>query len=577
MGVALIPSYEDPGGTYPNAPGPSTYIPGSNVGENARLNQASLSPALKYSGIPEWRQNLSQLLMIAGAGIDDLSNKTDNSTKMIMAFHQAQEARGLMKLQMQAMKGLAQIDVAATQDPDAALKAYDRFISGAPEQLDPKILQYAMNARQTLATGLAFVKVTAGLTGSAKADFIRGAWASAGGKEFPALAQHINSIAQAIEETKPTQAHIVEGQLVLWDPKDPEGTRRSVKIPGLTAKPPNQSVEEMKMDAVAGFLFGESWGSLIKTALDPSDPARAEQARQKLGRISSEAVKDPKLNTERDVLAVTMYGPDGRVKKYPSVKDLGSLAQANSAAAEHVLERAAEINEAAKGGAALQVARAQLQAADEQEPDPAKYRFFNIEKLKKGQATEMTFETIGDAKKSNRAGISKRVSTDQAKAVVAAEGMNSILDTMASVAQGLSPQSGWGVLVQSLGQPFWQALGVAGTPTELGVMQAYKLRFARILQSAGGTGGGQVSDPDARAAAMAIIGPNDSIGSAAIKLAIGKRLNHINMLLEAGLSPTDLGVSAYTREEANDLERRLRGVTKTHGTPAPKGWTSRRD
>ena len=558
---ALIPSYDDPGGTYPNAPGPTTYIPGSNVGETARLQQAT---------IPEWRSNLSQLLVIAGAGLQDVYQKTDNSTKMIMAFQQAQEAKGLMKLQMQAMKGLAQIDVLAKSSPDKALAAYDKFIQGAPEQLDPNLLQYAMNALQTLATSVAFVKTTAGLpTGQAKADFIRGAAVSAG-RDFPALAGHILNMANTIEATKPTQAHITEGSLVTWDPKDPQGTLKAVPIPGLT-KADTRPVEEKKLDAFAAIYAGESFMGLVRKAQTPGP--ESERAKTVLAQIMSQAEKDPKLNSERDIMAVTMYGPKGTKGRNPSVVDLGSLAKLNPVQAEDVIQATMLMQEKAKGSVAEVVALAQMKAADQNEPDPAKYRYFNRDKLIKGYAAEEKFGTIGEAKASVRGNKTVRVSADEAKALKATEGMNAVIDTMERVGRGLSPQAGWGVMAQSLTTPILQYLGVAGTPTELGVMQAYNLRFAKILQSAGGSGGGQVSDADARAAAMANISKNDSVASVMIKVNILRKLNHINMLLEAGLSPRDMGVSAFTNEGADVAEKQLRGVVNTTTRqPVPGDW-----
>ena len=575
MPLSLIPSYDnpavdpsDPGGSYGGVP-TSTYIPGTNVAETSKLQQ-SMIPELKAASVPEWRSNLSQLLMIAGLGLEDVYNKTDNSTKAIMAYQQSREAGRLMKLQMAAMKGLAQIDVMAKESPDRALAAYDQFIQAAPEQLDPKVIQYAMNARQILATSVAFVKTTAGLpTGQAKADFIRSAAVSAG-RDFPALAGHILNMANTIEASKGIQAHINEGSLVTWDPKNPQGTLKAVPIPGLTARD-TRPVEEKKLDAFAAIYAGESFMGLVQKA--QAGGPESERAKTTLSRIMSESEKDPKLNSERDVMAVAMYGPVGKKARNPSVVDLGSLAKINPVQAQDVIQETMLMQEKAKGDVAYRIALAQIQAKDTEEPDPAKYRYFNRAKLIKGYAAEEKFGTIGEAKKSVAGNQAVRVSADEAKAIKATEGMNAVIDTMERVGRGLSPQAGWGVLVQSLTTPVLQYLGVAGTPTELGVMQAYNLRFAKILQSAGGSGGGQVSDADARAAAMANISKNDSVASVMIKVNILRKLNHVNMLLEAGLSPRDMGITAFSDEGANTVEKQLRGVVQTTTRqPSPSDW-----
>lgn len=554
---------EDPGGTYPSGPAPTAVIPGSNVGEVTGLQQRTLV----RPGIPQWQTNVSQLMMILSAGLGDLASpegrKADAMTPVIMAVQAAQAAQALQKLQSDALKGLATIAAASRRNPEGALAAYDQFIQTAPQELDPKILQHAITSRQKLEVSTALVKTTAGLpTGEAKADFIKSA-AAAAGPDFGSFLGHIVGMANTIEAAKPPQAHISGGQLVVWDPKDPRGTVKAVPIAGLVAKD-TRTIEEKKMEAYAGVYAGESWMGLVNKAI-AGDP----KARATLGRVMAEVEKDPKLSSERDVMAVAMYGPAGTKEKNANVADLGSLARVNPRAAQDVLEATLLMQEKAKGSVAYTVAIAQMQAKDMEEPDPSKYRFFDRAKLIQGYATELKYGTIGAAKDAERKKQAIRVSADEAKAIKGIENLGAVVDLMERTGRSLSPKAGWGVIVQSLSQPVLQTLGVAGVATELGVMQAYNLRLAKILQSAGGSGGGQVSDADARAAAMANINPNDSVGSAMIKVGILRKLNHINMLLEAGLSPRDLGVTAFTRESADHLERQLGATTRA---PVPSDW-----
>ena len=565
----LIPSGfvpEDPGGTFPNTIAPTAVIPGSNTIENLNFQRLALP---KPGG--DWRIKLGRLMMLTGAGLGDvyspMGKKSGAMPQLAATFQAAEQAEALQALQVDGLKALAQIGSAARTSPDAALSAYDQFIQTAPKELDPKIIQAAYQARQTLATNLALVKTTAGLpSGDARAAFIKSA-AAAAGPDFGAFIGHITAMANTIEISKPPQAHISGGQLVTWDPKNPKETLHAQPIPGVSVSD-TRSVEEKKMEAFAGIYAGESWLTLVKKATQGDAAARST-----LARVMAEAEKDPKLNSERDVLAVTMYGPMGTKSRNANVVDLGSLARINPGAAQHVLEEAMLMSERAKGDVAYRIALAQQKAKDEEEPDPAKYRFFDRAKLIKGYAAEAKFATIGEAKKAERSGQVVRTSVDESKALKAVEGLNAVVDTMERIGRGLSPQSGWGVIVQSLSQPILTTLGDAGTPTELGVMQAYNLRIAKILQSAGGTGGGQVSDADARAAAMANINPNDSVESAMIKVGILRKLNHITMLLEAGLSPRDLGITAYSKDSADQLEATLRQKTRFgDGAGVPPTW-----
>lgn len=142
---------EDPGGTYPSGPAPTSVIPGSGPMETMGLRQRTL-PAPPV-GVMDWRDKLSQVMTLVGAGLGDVyrppglkTNAALKEVEQMMAMRDEKAAR-------QAMGYIARLQAFAMGNPakaqDAMLDLAD-FATANAEHLPVPVLGMAQKVLDQL-------------------------------------------------------------------------------------------------------------------------------------------------------------------------------------------------------------------------------------------------------------------------------------------------------------------------------------------------------------------------------------------------------------------------------------------
>ena len=142
---------EDIGGNYPSGPAPSPVIPGSGPMENLALRQRTL-PAPSV-GKMDWQDKISQILLLAGAGIGDVYRPPGLKTNAAMKEVEQMRALQDEKAARQAMGYIARLQSFAMSNPtkaqDAMLDLGD-FVTANAEHLPVPVLAMAQKSLDQL-------------------------------------------------------------------------------------------------------------------------------------------------------------------------------------------------------------------------------------------------------------------------------------------------------------------------------------------------------------------------------------------------------------------------------------------
>lgn len=141
---------EDIGGTYPSGPAPTPVIPGSNAIENLGLRQRTLpSPSMGQ----DWRDKISQLMTIVGAGLGDVYRPPGLKTNAALKEVQQMQALRDEKAARQAMGYIARLQAFAMGNPtkaqDAMLDLSD-FVTANAENIPLPVMLMAQKTLDQL-------------------------------------------------------------------------------------------------------------------------------------------------------------------------------------------------------------------------------------------------------------------------------------------------------------------------------------------------------------------------------------------------------------------------------------------
>lgn len=142
---------DDPGGTFPNTVGATAVIPGSNVAETTGLRQRTLpSPPV---GVMNWRDKLSQILLLTGAGLGDVYRPPGLKTNAVLKEVEQMQALRDERAARQALGYMARLQAFAAGNPsraqDAMLDLSD-FLTANAERIPTPVLARGQQALDQL-------------------------------------------------------------------------------------------------------------------------------------------------------------------------------------------------------------------------------------------------------------------------------------------------------------------------------------------------------------------------------------------------------------------------------------------